>query len=87
MSKRMWLDIEQNTEDWQDKRKGRITSSQFSVIMANTVKAKGVFIPEAAMSDRCTAYVQQKALERVTGKRKEDDFYNKNMENGHCQIF
>lgn len=38
----MWVNIEQNTEEWHILRHGRITSSKFNVVMANTIKENAV---------------------------------------------
>lgn len=89
----MWVDVKQNTEEWFQLRKGLITSSKFSVVMANTIKKNGEFNPNAALSAPANKYAQEKALERVSGKLKEEKYQNSYMDNGHiyepiaCELY
>jgi len=71
----MWLDVEQNSEEWFQERLRRATASNFGTIMANIGKPFG---PPAI------AYAQTLALEIITGEQDE----TKNMklwqfERGH----
>ncbi len=71
----MWVDVEQNTDEWFDLRMKKATSSKFAVIMAHEGKAFG----EPALR-----YAEQVALEIVTGYKEEGTGYkSKDMENGH----
>ena len=71
----MWLDIQQNTEEWEALRLGKATSSQFAVIMANEGKAFG---------EPAKKYAQKIALEIVTFQKDEtESFSNQWMERGH----
>lgn len=71
----MWVNVQQNTQEWLDLRLGKITSSNFGTIMANEGKAFG----EPAKN-----YAEKIALEIVTNKRDETDlFTNKLMMRGH----
>jgi hypothetical protein len=70
----MWVDVQQNSEDWFDLRLGKITSSNFDKIMANEGKAFG---------DPAKQYAQKVALERVTGVRDERGFKGKYFDDGH----
>lgn len=72
----MWHDIEQNTETWLDLRQGKITCSQFGVIMANYGKAFG---------EPARKYALKLALEKITGKRSEFGFSNFHTQRGHEQ--
>lgn len=67
--------VEQNTEEWFDLRRGVATSSNFGKIMANYGKAFG---------EPAKKYAYKIAYERVTGQDLEEDKYsNIHMENGH----
>lgn len=71
----MWLDVIQNTDEWMELRRGKITSSNFSKIMANEEKDFGKPAIE---------YAQKLALEIVTGELDETSYYsNKYMERGN----
>ena len=71
----MWLDVEQNTDEWFDLRLKKATSSKFAVIMAHEGKPFG----EPALR-----YAEQVALEIVTGYKEDGESYkSKDMENGH----
>jgi len=68
-------DVEQNSEEWFSLRKGKVTTSNFGVFMANYGKAFG---------DPAVRYAFRLAKEQVTGEKEEDESYsNKHMENGH----
>lgn len=62
----MWIDVEQNSEDWFDLRIKKATSSQFPKIMANEGKAFG---------NPAIEYAQRIALEIVTGEKDESEQY------------
>lgn len=71
----MWIDVQQNTDEWFDLRLGKITSSNFGKIMANYGKAFG---------NPAIEYAEKLALEIVTGQRDETSSYsNAYMERGH----
>lgn len=71
----MWIDIQQNSEEWFEERMKKATSSKFSVIMAHEGKAFG---------EPAKRYAEEIAVEIVTGIREESGSYtNKNMEDGH----
>ena len=71
----MWVDVQQNTDEWFDLRLGKVTSSNFAKIMANYGKAFG---------NPAIEYAQKVALEIVTGKRDESSsFSNSYMDRGH----
>ncbi len=72
----IWHDVEQNTDAWTELRLGKITASQFGIIMANEGKAFG---------DPAKRYALQLALERVTGRKSIYGFTNEHMERGHEQ--
>lgn len=73
----MWVDIDQNTDEWLDLRAGKVTGSSIGKVMANYGKAFG---------DPAKKLAAKLALERVTGKRvEENNFTNSHMERGHEQ--
>lgn len=70
----MWVDVEQNSEEWFNLRMGKITSSNFDKIMANEGKSFG---------NPAIEYAQKVALEIVTGNLDETASYsNSYMERG-----
>ena len=71
----MWLDLEQNSEEWFKARLGKATASNFGTIMANLGKPFG---------DPAKAYAEAKALEIVTGELDESSRMNLwQFERGH----
>jgi len=73
----MWIDCQQNTDEWLDLRAGKVTGSAIGKIMANYGKAFG---------DPAKKLAIVLAVERVTGKRVETDGYkNTHMDRGHEQ--
>lgn len=72
----MWVDIEQNTDIWLDKRASKVTGSAISKIMANYGKAFGEPAKKLAVDI---------AIEQITGKRIENNYTNEHMERGHEQ--
>lgn len=67
--------VVQNSDEWFDLRKGKITTSKLGVIMANYGKAFG---------EPAKRYAFKIAKEQVTGVRVEEDSYsNKYMDLGH----
>ncbi len=71
----MWIDVNQNTTEWYELRKGKATSSNFGKIMANYGKAFGKPAIE---------YAQKIALEIVTGQIDESSsFKTAYMDRGH----
>lgn len=75
-NKFVFHDVQQNTDEWQALRCGKVTSSNFDIIMANEGKAFG---------DPAKRYALQVALERLTGEKAEHSFSNAHMERGHEQ--
>lgn len=70
----MWIDIEQNTDEWLNLRMKKATSSNFPKIMANEDKAFG---------NPAVEYAQKIALEIVTNERDErSGFKNSFMQDG-----
>lgn len=72
----MWVDVQQNTDEWMTLRVGRIGGSSIGKIMANYGKAFG---PPA--NDLAT----QIALEKLRGINYESSYSNLHMERGHEQ--
>ena len=73
---RKWVDVQQNTDEWQALRLGKATASNFGCFMANLGKALG---------EPARRYALQLALERLTGKKAEYSFTSEHMERGHEQ--
>lgn len=71
-----WIDVQQNTDEWQALRLGKATASQFGCFMANY---------GAAFGEPAKKYALQIALERLTGKKAEHSFSNEHTERGHEQ--
>jgi len=71
----MFVNIDQNTEEWHFFRLGKITASNFGSVMANEGKAFG---------DPAKKYAERIALEIVTGRLDESSgFSNSFMDRGH----
>lgn len=62
-----WYDVEQNSEEWFDLRKGVITSSNFDAIMSHSLK-DGKFNPLAKWGETSKEYAHKIALERITNR-------------------
>ena len=71
-----WHDVEQNSEEWENLRLGKITSSSFNIIMANYGKAFG---------EPAKKYALKLALERIKNSKSEYNYSNAHMERGHEQ--
>lgn len=71
-----FVDVAQNTDEWQALRCGKVTASNFGCIMANDGKAFG---------DPAKRYALQIALEIANGKKAEVGFSNDHTERGHEQ--
>jgi YqaJ-like viral recombinase domain len=71
-----WHDVEQNTDEWQALRCGKITASNFGTIMANYPKSFG---------EPAKRYALQLALERITKVKAAVGFSNDHTERGHEQ--
>lgn len=69
-------DVQQNTDEWDLLRLGKITSSKLGVIMANNGKA---------FSDTAKKYAVQLALEQLTNEKSKNGFSNAHTERGHEQ--
>ena len=74
--KAIFHDVQQNTEEWESLRIGKITSSSMGLIMANYDKAFG---------DPAKRYALKIALERMSGVKAEYSFSNSHTERGHEQ--
>jgi len=71
----IFKDVEQNTDEWFDLRKGVPTSSKLGIIMANYGKSFG---------EPAKKYAFRLAKEQVTGEIEQEESYNnKYMELGH----
>lgn len=66
-------DVEQNTDEWMELRRGKVTASNFGLIMANEGKAFG---------DPAKKYALTLALEICTGEKTNHGFSNSHMERG-----
>jgi hypothetical protein len=73
----IYHDIEQNTEIWDSLRCGKVTSSANSIFMPNA--DKGTF------GDPARRLAVQISLERITGKKSANRYYNDHMQRGHDQ--
>lgn len=71
-----FADIQQNTEEWDQLRVGKITSSGLGCVMANYGKAFG---------EPAKKYAVNIALGQITGKISSGGYSNKDMERGHEQ--
>ena len=71
-----WHDVEQNSDEWENLRLGKITSSSFNIIMANYGKAFG---------EPAKKYALKLALERIKNCKSEYNYSNAHMERGHEQ--
>lgn len=75
-----WLDVEQNTPEWDELRAGRITASHFSDVMAHNPKAFG---------DTAKKLAIKIAFERINGVSMTDHYgepyQNADMQRGHIE--
>lgn len=69
--------VDQGSYEWMSLRCGKVTSSNFHLIMANADKNY--------FGDPAKKYAVQKALERITGKNIGDGFSNGHTERGTLQ--
>ena len=69
-------DVEQNTEEWEDLRAGKITSSPLGKVMANEGAAFGKPAKDYAVSI---------CIERMTGRKLSGGFSNSHTDRGHAQ--
>ncbi len=72
----MWIDVEQNTDEWLTARTGKVTGSAISKVMANYGKAFGEPAKKLAVNI---------AVQQITGKYTESTYSNEHMERGHAQ--
>lgn len=72
----MWLDVEQNTDDWEILRAGKLTGSAAAKIMANYGKAFGNPAKRLAVDI---------AVGQITGKPTANGYTNADMQRGHEQ--
>jgi hypothetical protein len=73
---KMWINVEQNTPEWQSLRCGKVTASNAACFMANL---------GAAFGQPAKDYALQIALEQITGIKSEAGFSNEHTERGHEQ--
>lgn len=71
-----WHNIQQNSEEWEQLRLGKVTASNFGTIMANDGGAFG---------EPAKRYALQLALEIINNQKAEYSFTNQHMERGHEQ--
>lgn len=71
-----WHNIEQNTDEWLNLRLGKITASQFGVVMAESL---GVF------TDTAHKYALKLALERINKSSSLNQIKTYHMKRGHQQ--
>jgi hypothetical protein len=69
-----FFDVDQNSEDWFELKKGKLGASSFCAVMANYGKCFGEPAKSLAL---------KLALEICTGKRQENGFSNAYTERGH----
>lgn len=74
--KPLFLDVEQNTDEWMNLRVGRIGGSSIGKIMANYGKSMGQPAKDLAVKI---------ALEQITGRKTDGGYSNGHMERGHEQ--
>lgn len=72
----IWHDIQQNSEEWDLIRCGKVTASSFGLFMANYPNCFG---------DPAKRYALQVALEIITGQKAEHSFSNDHTKRGHDQ--
>lgn len=72
----MFLDVEQNTDEWLALRLGKVTGSGLAKIMANYGKPFG---------DPAKKYATEIALEQLTGRQQGTHYTNAHMDRGHEQ--
>jgi len=70
----MWIDIQQNDDDWLQLRCGRVGGSSIKHVMANYGKAFGPPAQRLALKI---------AIEQDTGKYINDTYFNEHMARGH----
>ena len=70
-----WIDVDQNTPDWEQLRVGRVTASSFGVIMAKY--DKGIW------GESAKKLAKLKAKERLTGVKAQTFIKNKYFDRGH----
>lgn len=72
----MWIDVEQNTEEWEALRVGRVGGSSIKHIMANFGEPFGKPAHD---------YALQIALEQIDGRPHGSDYTNEHFDRGHAQ--
>lgn len=72
----IWHNIKQNSEEWELLRLGKVTASNFGLVMANDGLAFG---------DSAKRYALQLALESINNQKIEHNYTNRHMERGHEQ--
>lgn len=72
----MFHDVDQNTDEWLELRKNKVTSSTISKVMANYGKAFGEPAKKLAV---------EIAIHQLTGKIQQESYSNGHMERGHEQ--
>jgi hypothetical protein len=69
----IWHNVQHNSEEWYSLRAGKITASNFGLMMANFDKAFG---------EPAKRYAIQLALERISGSYLDHGFTNEHMQRG-----
>ncbi|AZS50433.1 YqaJ-like viral recombinase [Entomomonas moraniae] len=72
----IWHNIQQNSEEREQLRLGKVTASNFGTIMAND---------SGAFGETAKRYALQLALEIINNQKAEYSFTNQHMERGHEQ--
>lgn len=72
--KTKFYDVEQNTDEWQQLRCGRLTSSNLAKVMAHYGKEFGEPAKKLAVDI---------AIQQITGKMESNHYMNQHMERGH----
>lgn len=71
-----YIDVEQNTEQWDELRIAKITSSKLGLVMANFGKPFG---------EPAKKYAIDIATEQITGRKAGGGYSNEHMDRGHEQ--
>lgn len=71
-----WINIEQNSEEWELLRLGKITASQFGVVISESTSLTGKTAKD---------YALKLALERINGSKSVNQIKTLHMKRGHAQ--
>lgn len=75
------IQIDQNTPEWDELRRERITASNFDKIMSGSINGTH-FNPNAAFSDTAHDYAMRKAIQ-ITTNQVLESYKSRDMEKGH----